>query len=479
VQNFLFFLGRFHVLVLHLPITLVLVVAVMEWLRRAGRHPELEPALRGLWAATALSALLTVTLGYLHFSEGGFTGSSALAHRALGTSVALLALAAWLVRWRWPARFHAAGAPVALSLVVLVTLTGHFGGNLTHGNTYLVQYAPNAIRRLVGLPALRAPVSDVAKADPYLDVVQPMLQSHCSSCHNADKRRGGLDLSTYASTFKGGEDGAVVTRGNAAGSELIRRVSLSPQQDDFMPKEGKTPLTAPQVAILRWWIDAGAKSGVNVSNLHAPRNITQLMAAQLKDGAQPAPAQSASSQPSSDQETASAAPQKADPRVLDALAGIGLMARQVSMSDAHLIVSPITPGSPISAASLQTLASVAGTQVIELDLRSAKLDAAALAPVGALHGLKRLRLDRNVLNDQALQAIGKLDRLEVLGLYGNAGITDASVPLLQGLPALRHVYVWQTGITARGVAQLRSAKSALFIDAGDLESANVAKLASP
>src|ERR1700683_4053184 len=100
MQHFAYFIGRFHVLALHLPITLVLVVVALEWYRSRRDRVEFEPALRILWAATAISAVLTAVLGYLHFSEGGFTGPAAYVHRALGTSLALATGLAWGPRAR-------------------------------------------------------------------------------------------------------------------------------------------------------------------------------------------------------------------------------------------------------------------------------------------------------------------------------------------------------------------------------------------
>src|SRR5258708_34891560 len=70
------------------------------------------------------------------------------------------------------------GVPVA-AIVCLMFLTGHLGGNLTHGDTYLLQYAPGPIRVLAGLPADAGPTpkpADLASADIYLDVVQPALE---------------------------------------------------------------------------------------------------------------------------------------------------------------------------------------------------------------------------------------------------------------------------------------------------------------
>src|SRR5262245_48503505 len=97
-MDFIYFLGRFHVLVLHLPIALVLVTVLAEWLARKEKYRYLAPSLGYLWGATAVTAVATVVLGYMHFSEGGFTGPSAQSHRFFGTSVAVVAVIAWGLR---------------------------------------------------------------------------------------------------------------------------------------------------------------------------------------------------------------------------------------------------------------------------------------------------------------------------------------------------------------------------------------------
>jgi hypothetical protein len=142
-------------------------------------------------------------------------------------------------------------------MVLLATITGHYGGNLTHGSTYLVEYAPQPIRSLMGLAPRRPPVESFAAADPFLDLVGPMFQSRCSSCHNDDKRQGELVLTTYDGVRRGGETGAAVVAGRPQFSELLNRVSLPSDDESFMPAEGKTPLTEAQIQIIEWWIAAG------------------------------------------------------------------------------------------------------------------------------------------------------------------------------------------------------------------------------
>ncbi len=276
-MDFVYFLGRFHVLVLHLPIGLIVALFVLEWMSRKEKYRHLEAAAPFLWGALAVTALVTVALGYMHFAEGGFTGSSALQHRNFGTAVALIALVVALLRVSsFAANYKPLFFPASILLLFLVSITGHFGGNLTHGSEFLVEYAPQPLRSLAGL-APRRTVTSVSTADPFEDVVGPMLEDRCSSCHNADKQESDLNLTTYEAAMRGGESGRVIVPGNAELSELMRRISLDSDDEEFMPAEGKTPLTERQVAIIRWWIGAGAPHATTIGTLEVPAETrTQL-----------------------------------------------------------------------------------------------------------------------------------------------------------------------------------------------------------
>src|SRR4051794_29912492 len=68
--------------------------------------------------------------------------------------------------------------------------------------------------------------AEVARAeDVFRDRVAPLLQRRCLGCHNPDKKRGGLDLSTRSSALAGGENGVVVVPGQANKSRLVQMVS--------------------------------------------------------------------------------------------------------------------------------------------------------------------------------------------------------------------------------------------------------------
>jgi uncharacterized membrane protein len=283
-MDFIYFLGRFHVLVLHLPIGIIVVLFVLEWLARKEKYRYLASASPFLWGAAAISALVTVLLGYMHFAEGSFTGSSAMQHRTFGTVLAVLVTAVALLRAsKFASSYGPVFFPASVLMVFLASITGHYGGNLTHGSTYLVEYAPQFVRSMAGLPARRPPVASLEAADPFLDLVGPMFEQRCSTCHNSDKRESDLDLTNHATVMRGGETGAVIARGRPEQSELLNRVTLPPDDEAFMPAEGKTPLTDAQVRIIEWWITVGAPTETTIGALEAALDpeIEALIRAEL------------------------------------------------------------------------------------------------------------------------------------------------------------------------------------------------------
>ncbi|HEY8519519.1 MAG TPA: c-type cytochrome domain-containing protein [Gammaproteobacteria bacterium] len=281
-MEFLYFLGRFHVLVLHLPIGIIVAIVCLEWLARKEKYQHLRGALPFLWGACAVSALVTVLLGYMHFAEGGFEGSSGNQHRLFGTLFAVLTTAVALLRVSpFAGNYAPLFLPASVVLLLIVSITGHYGGNLTHGSTYLIEYAPQPLRALAGLPPRRPPVTNLAAADPFEDVVAPMFQQRCGSCHNSDKRQGELDLTSYQAAMRGGETGRVIAAGRPEVSELLRRITLPHDDEEFMPAEGKTPLTDRQVRIIEWWIAAGAVTGTPIGQLDVPPEIEALLRAEL------------------------------------------------------------------------------------------------------------------------------------------------------------------------------------------------------
>jgi uncharacterized membrane protein len=141
-MDFLLFLGRFHVLVLHLPIGIVLLAIAGELAARWSRWRQADAASDFLYRLGAVTAVVAVLLGMLHAGEGGFNPGDLSAHRIWGISFAVVTIAVALLR-SMAADLYAKVQPLAaIVLIVAMTMTGHYGGNLTHGTTFLTEYAP-------------------------------------------------------------------------------------------------------------------------------------------------------------------------------------------------------------------------------------------------------------------------------------------------------------------------------------------------
>jgi Protein of unknown function (DUF1549)/Protein of unknown function (DUF1553)/Planctomycete cytochrome C len=97
----------------------------------------------------------------------------------------------------------------------------------------------------------------IAEPIDFVKQVQPLLETKCVECHNPAKTKGKLLLHTLEGMLKGGENGKTVVPGKPDESEMLKRIMLPKDDDDFMPPKSE-PLPAPQVVILKQWIAEGA-----------------------------------------------------------------------------------------------------------------------------------------------------------------------------------------------------------------------------
>ena len=105
--------------------------------------------------------------------------------------------------------------------------------------------------------AAQNPASPSQNTVDFARDIQPILQASCYECHGPQKTKAHLRLDSRAGITKGGESGAIVVTGNSEQSLIVRRV-LGLDGDDRMPKDGD-PLPPAQIALMRAWIDQGAK----------------------------------------------------------------------------------------------------------------------------------------------------------------------------------------------------------------------------
>lgn len=444
------FIGRFHPLFVHLPIGILVLAILLEWFTRKKNNESWNQLIIYIWFLGALSALATVVSGWMLAGEGSYQEDTLFWHRWLGVSLAVISFMAWWMK-RSKQTYHYLLNYLTLFLLIF---GGHLGGNLTHGSNYLVEYAPPFVQRLLG--ETNEEVKSTLQYDNpdstlmYVDLIQPILEKKCISCHNQETQRGGLNLSNIDSLKKGGDNGQVLMSGNAFDSELFKRVTLAQNNSKFMPPKGE-PLTYKEIKILEWWLNEGASFEHVVSEASISPDIAQVLLTQY--------GLDTKAKPYYETLTVDAL----SPEILNRLSSEGYIVSPLSQ-DNHLLQVSFSKSDTLNQEKMKVLLE-AKKHITWLDLGKTGLTDEMLEVVGQFANLSRLRLENNAISDAGIEHLKKLSHLESLNLYGNS-ISDEALPSLKELKTLKHIYLWQTGLSEEAIDELIQANSQLTVDTG-------------
>lgn len=252
-------LGRMHPLAVHFPIGLLFIALLLEFLIWKRKASQFKPALKPIMVVASVSAILSVVLGLVLANTDSYGSETLPIHQWTGIVTMVLAL---ISTWFYfnANRRQAIGFLIASSIGV--TIAGHFGAELTHGEDYLTSAFPsNAPVAAAGDPAfqfasLKGPLSE-AQVQELNFQVRTIFAHNCYSCHGAGKVKGELRLDRKEFVFKGGKNGSILIPGHPEKSELIRRVKLPRSEKEAMPNKGKG-LTKSEIELLELWIRQGA-----------------------------------------------------------------------------------------------------------------------------------------------------------------------------------------------------------------------------
>lgn len=416
--------GRLHPALVHLPIGFLLLLALTEiagWLRPAVRPPA---ALRTLALAASLAAAAAAAVcGWLLGREGGYEADLLERHRWSGIACTGLTAALLLLRRR-PLPYVATFTACLLTLGV----AGHLGGTLTHGEGYLWRTAaPAAVAR----PA----VTSAADAHVFEDIIQPILRQRCVACHGPTKSNGGLRYDTAEATLRGGKAGPLLPPGRTADSPMLQRLNLPLDAKEHMPPKGKPQPTPQELALLEWWILAGAPSQGRLTDHSPPPAVLAAVAARLELPAKALPART----------------QLLD-RVRELEARHGIVLRPLAQEGPWLEANARLRGPRFTDEDLRALAPVADA-IVRLDLGGTAVTDSGLASLRAMTNLQRLHLDQTAVTSVGLEHLAGLTRLETLNLVGTS-IGDEALPSLGRLKGLRTLYTWNTRLSDPGLASL-------------------------
>jgi YHS domain-containing protein/uncharacterized membrane protein len=445
----LLLLGRFHPLLVHLPIGLLVLLAFLELLARSPRLKSANASAGSILALAVPASIATAVCGWLLSLGGGYEDRLLQWHKWTGIAVATMCIGIGLVYWLDLKKLYRWGLFATFAVLVWAS---HYGGSLTHGTDYLTRYAPGPLRTLFGGAIAPAPARNtpgaVADKRAFADVIKPVLEKNCVSCHGPEKAKAGLHLDTHPGLLKGSEHGPVIVAGKAADSELIRRLALPPDHEDHMPPAGKPQPAAEDIVLLRWWVDAGAPDDKKIGELKVSVAMQQVLDRRFGSAAALAVKAAPVAQPKPLAEVLPLAEKLTD--------DLNIAITAVSQKDPWLQCNANIAGTNFSDADLAKLDPLA-RNIRWLDLAGTGVTDAALAQIGAMRNLTRLHLQRTAITDAGLTQLAGLAELESLNLYGTA-VTDATLETLKRLPKLRQLYLWQSKVTPEAAKAFAEAR---------------------
>jgi hypothetical protein len=113
----------------------------------------------------------------------------------------------------------------------------------------------------------------------YQDQVLPLIDNHCARCHNPDKKKGDLDLTSYNGALKGGGSGQVLVSGSPDSSKLFKAITHA--EEPTMPPN-KPPLPDKEIDVFKRWIAGGLLENSGSKAIAANKSAVDLT---LKAGA--------------------------------------------------------------------------------------------------------------------------------------------------------------------------------------------------
>jgi hypothetical protein len=393
-----------------------------------------RPIPGSLMILAVLSALLTAISGFFLGTESGIKGALLVWHQWLGASVALLSVLWYLLDVAWLGqKLYTKGLQIVM--VILIGFTGHYGGMVTHGEDFLA-----------------LPLDKKRKAIPenpfiFADVVYPILDQNCVSCHNPNKKKGSLLMTEWPALLKGGESGKTILPGDAENSELIRRLHLPLDDEDHMPPDGKKPLGSEELKILERWIALGASDTLRLDQLPASESLVGLVKSLMEP----------------DPEQKWAKLQKVADTTIQNLTSDYVTIERVSSHSQALRIDIYLPPTYDSKA-ITDLKRIAGN-IVELDLSGLPIGVDEMALVASCSNLEWLELDRTPIGDPEIEELINLKQLRLLKIYGTK-IGDKSAPVLKKFENLKRLYLWETGFSETALADLRLEMPNVLIDNG-------------
>ena len=425
------FFGRFHPVVLHLPIGFFVLVLGMEIAdRRNNKDGVFDRAILFGLKWSMWSALLAAGLGWFLSISGSYSGPDLGFHQWLGSITAVTISSLYLIKKK--RKYLKWYGFLLWSSAALIILTGHFGGNLTHGRDYILAYAPEPVRALLGnndsTSGLLYEKEELGQVNIFSGIIQPVLEQKCVSCHNPGKTKGDLQLHSYTALLNGGETGDALVPGDAENSLLYQRLRLPLTEKEHMPPRGKRQLMEEEIQLIRWWIGEGCPDDLSVAASNADGSIMDILYDNYvkKEGVYGLDIEPASQ------------------RRINNLQKKGIKTDLIAEDNPFLSVN-FSGRKDLTVSTLKSLKNLRN-QLTYLDLGNSNVTDGMLAVLRQLPNLTTLHLENTEISDATVKRLKDHQYLEYLNLY-DTRISKESIEHLAKIKSLKQVYLWKTNLS--------------------------------
>ena len=448
--------GRMHTLLLHFPIVVLIISVVLGLLRFSATYNSntiFEKLLTNFLLLGAILAGITVIMGLFLSREGGYLGDALFWHKWMGAGIFLLSSAMyWLRNKVWYKKTLA--WCLGSVMVIIIIITGHFGGVLTHGENFIIQPI---------LSNIKEPLVPIDKAIVFDHLVKPIFDKKCASCHNLNKQKGELSFADTLSILKGGKNGKLYVSGDPQASLLFQRIHLPLEDEKHMPPSSKPQLSLDEINLLGYWIKNKASFTQKVTAL-PPNDSLKVLAYKLLKG------------PAAIDETYDF--NAADENKI------------TNLNTDYRTIRPIANGSPgldvrifnkeaYSLGQLEELNEIK-EQVISLSLAKLPVKNEDLKKVVIFNNLRKLDVNFTEVTTKGLAVLSSLKYLQSLSLSGTKVSFSGLSEIIATLKNIKIITLWNTSLSASEIALLKkSFKNINFIQGFSINENEQLKLNPP
>ena len=418
------YLGKFHPLVLHLPIGSLLMTFLLVVISKLQKS-SLEKAIRIGVDFSFFGALTATILGYF-LSLNDTYGIENLEPHLFAGLITLFLTFSLCISHRLQGKENLFISLFVMTVIAL-SITGHKGAMITHGEDYL---APEAFFEEPQIEKLKDSIH------LYEKVVSVIFEDKCVSCHNGSKSKNNLRLDSYDLMMRGGNLGSLFDTDQPEKGLLVKYISLPMEDKLHMPPKNKAQLSDNEKWLLNHWVNSGAYRKSTYTKIDDEDLLKNQLISFLN---------------------LEKKVKQARGDVLVKLVAMGFRVNPNAIGDNFLKAKFIK--TKLKSEHIKFLTKIK-QQLVELDLSNSSFNDEMASTLADFKNLRVLRLDRTAISDKALSYLHGSE-LKVLNIC-NTSVTFSGVSSLLKFTKLKKVYAWNTAIKDEGKTQLSALGSGLI-----------------